>query len=61
MSVSGLQLLPEHLRMQRASGVALLAWDQVQQGLQPSGDDLTPNYLRLSQAERERLNKQEME
>lgn len=61
MSVSGLQLLPEHLRMQRASGVALLAWDQVQQGLRPSGNDLTPNYLRLSQAERERLNKQEME
>ncbi len=61
MSVSGLRLLPEHLRMQRASGVALLAWDQVQQGLQPSGNDLTPNYLRLSQAERERLNKQEME
>lgn len=60
-SVSGLRLLPEHLRMQRASGVALLAWDQVQQGLQPSGNDLAPNYLRLSQAERERLNKQEME
>ena len=61
MSVPGLRLLPEHLRMQRASGVALLAWDQLQQGLQPSGNDLTPNYLRLSQAERERLNKQEME
>lgn len=61
MSVSGLRLLPEHLRMQRASGVALIAWDQVQKGIEPSGNDLTPNYLRLSQAERERLNKKEME
>ena len=61
MSVSGLQLLPEHLRMQRASGVALVAWDQVQAGMLPSGHDLVPNYLRLSQAERERLNNQKME
>ncbi len=61
MSVPGLQLLPEHLRMQRASGVALLTWDQIQQSLRPSGMDLQPNYLRLSQAERERLKKQEME
>ncbi len=56
-----LVLLPEHLRMQRAAGTALLAWDQIQAGERPSGGDLTPNYLRLSQAEREKLKKQEME
>ena len=53
--VPALRLLPEHLRQQRASGVALLAWEMAQQGLSPSGADLIPNYLRLSQAERERL------
>lgn len=52
-----LNLLPEHLRMQRAAGTALLAWEQAQTGETPSGRDLEPNYLRLSQAERERLNK----
>lgn len=56
--VHGLCLMPEHLRMQRASGVALLAWDQVQAGESPSGGELVPNYLRLSQAERERLHKE---
>ena len=56
-----LHLMPEHLRMQRAAGVALLAWEQVQAGVQPSGGELVPNYLRLSQAERERLNKEKME
>ena len=56
LSERGLSLLlmPQHLRMQRAAGVALLAWDQYLAGKQPSGKDLTPNYLRLSQAERER-------
>lgn len=51
-------LLPEHLRMQRAAGVALLAWEQAAGGQAPSGRALTPNYLRLSQAERERMKKQ---
>lgn len=60
-TVDDLHLLPEHLRMQRAAGVALLAWDQVQAGERPSGGELVPNYLRLSQAERERLKKQDME
>ena len=49
-----LRLLPEHLRQQRAAGAALLAWDRLCAGEDPSGRDLTPNYLRLSQAERER-------
>ncbi len=58
-SVSDLRLLPEHLRMQRAAGTALLAWEAYQAGQTPSGGDLNPNYLRLSQAEREKLRKTE--
>ena len=50
-------LFPEHLRMQRAAGVALAAWEQAKAGLRPSGGELEPNYLRLSQAERERMKK----
>ena len=50
----GLILLPEQLRMQRASGVALSAWAMAQEGLQPTGGELAVNYLRLSQAEREK-------
>ena len=55
--VAQLQLLPEHLRMQRASGVALLAWEQLQAGGLPAAAEVQPNYLRLSQAERERQKK----
>jgi len=57
----GLILLPEHLRMQRAAGVALLAWEQLQAGAVISAAEVAPNYLRLSQAERERLKKLETE
>ena len=48
------RLMPEHLRMQRAAGVAILAWEQYLAGYTPTGGELVPNYLRLSQAERER-------
>ena len=52
-------VLPEEHRMhQRATGVALLAREAILAGSAPSGADLEPNYLRLSQAERERLEKQ---
>ncbi|MBQ5749540.1 MAG: tRNA (adenosine(37)-N6)-threonylcarbamoyltransferase complex dimerization subunit type 1 TsaB [Oscillospiraceae bacterium] len=53
-----LRLVPEHLRQQRASGVALMAYQRLQSGEACSADELTPNYLRLSQAERERAEKQ---
>ena len=56
--VSGLVLPPEHRRHQRAAGVALLAQDLVDAGIPGDGASLTPNYLRLSQAERERLEKE---
>ena len=49
-----LRLAPEHLRHQRASGVAICAVHMAQSGENGDGSALTPNYLRLSQAERER-------
>ena len=56
--VPGLVLPPEHHRHQRAAGVALVAEKVLATGEKPDGGSLTPNYLRLSQAERERLEKQ---
>ena len=52
--VPGLVLPPEHRMHQRATGVALLAEKKLAAGEDCSGATLTPNYLRLSQAERER-------
>ena len=49
------RLAPEHLRMQRAGGVALAAQAMIDRGEAGSAAALVPNYLRLSQAERERL------
>ena len=48
----------EHRMHQRAVGVAILAREQAKAGIAPSGGELNPNYLRLSQAEREKLEKQ---
>lgn len=53
-NVSGCILAPEHQVMQRASGVALAARQRLLAGDLGDGATLTPNYLRLSQAERER-------
>ena len=53
--VPQLCLMPEHLRQQRASGAALAAWEQIQSGEGGDAAALTPNYIRLSQAERARL------
>ena len=53
-----LRIAPEHLRHQRASGVALCAWEMAQRGEAADGGTLTPNYLRLSQAERERMERE---
>ena len=55
VAVAGLVLPAEHRLHQRASGVALVAYDMMEAGLPGDGNSLTPNYLRLSQAERERL------
>lgn len=47
-----LSVPPAHLKMQSAYGVAMAALNN---GNDISASDLTPSYLRLSQAERERL------
>ena len=56
--VPNLVLPPEHRSHQRAVGVAILAARQAEAGIAPSGAELTPNYLRLSQAEREKLERE---
>ena len=57
-TVSSLVRPPEHRMHQRASGVALVAEKCLQQGICCDAAALQPNYLRLSQAERERLEKE---
>ena len=57
-SVPDLVLPPEHRQHQRAVGVALLAARKIAAGEYGDGNALTPNYLRLSQAERERMEKE---
>ena len=57
--VPTLLLPPEHRMHQRAVGVGLMAARMIEAGLPGDGAALTPNYLRLSQAERERLEKEQ--
>ena len=52
-----LVLPPEHRLHQRAVGVGLAALQKIAAGEPGDGNALNPNYLRLSQAERERLEK----
>ena len=52
--ISNLVLPPEHRKHQRAVGVAILAAKKLAAGETGDGAALQPNYLRLSQAERER-------
>lgn len=58
-AVPGLVLPPEHRMHQRAAGVGLVAYEMIAGGEPGDGASLQPNYLRLSQAERERLAKME--
>ncbi len=53
--VPSLILPPEHRMHQKAEGVALAAEQAIRDRLPGDGASLEPNYLRLSQAERERL------
>lgn len=53
-----LSLAPIHLRMQSALGVARAAVEVIRAGALVKGGALVPAYHRLSQAERERLEKQ---
>lgn len=52
----GCRLAPDHLRLQSAVGVGLAAWRKWPDGAM-GAQELAPVYLRLSQAERERLAK----
>ena len=56
--IPNLILPPEHRLHQRAAGVALVAAEQIIAGVQADAEALQPNYLRLSQAEREKLERQ---
>ncbi len=53
-----LELAPRHLRMQSAWGVARAAEELAAQGALVKGRELIPVYHRLSQAERERLERE---
>ena len=55
--IPDLVLPPEGRQHQRAVGVGLAAIRQLKEGVNCDGATLVPNYLRLSQAERERLEK----
>jgi tRNA threonylcarbamoyladenosine biosynthesis protein TsaB len=55
--IPNLILPPEHRRHQRAAGVALAAAAKIAAGDPGDANAMTPNYLRLSQAERERMEK----
>jgi len=48
-------MVPPNLRFQNAWGVARAALDQAREGRLIPASELTPDYHRLSQAERERL------
>ena len=57
--VPALVLPPEHRMHQRAVGVALAARQKLLSGDTGDAVGLVPNYLRLSQAERERLEREQ--
>ena len=59
--IPGLVLPPEHRMHQRASGVALVAARKIAAQEPGDANALTPNYLRLSQAERERMERMKAE
>ena len=55
--IPALVMPPEHRMHQRACGVGLGAYAMMDRGESSDANALSPNYLRLSQAERERLEK----
>lgn len=55
-----LEIAPPHLRFQSAWGVARGALEQVKRGEITDAQGLAANYIRLSQAERERLERDRM-
>ena len=55
--IPSLVMPPEHKMHQRSVGVGLAALAAISRGEAGDGETLAPNYLRLSQAERERMEK----
>lgn len=51
---------PAHLNRQRASAVGMRAWDYVREGRVQTAAEHVPEYLRLSQAERERMEREQV-
>ena len=49
---------PAHVNKQRASALAIRAFEYWNNGIYESADDFAPEYLRMSQAERERAEKE---
>jgi len=60
-SVPNLVCPQEHRMHQRSAGVALVAREKIVRGEPGDAAALVPNYLRLSQAERERLEKEKQQ
>lgn len=56
--LKSVSLAQENQRYQRASSVAMIAAEKIKNGETVSAAALTPHYLRLSQAERERMAKE---
>ena len=57
-NLPGLILPPQHLVLQRAGGVAACAWRKLMQGDYEPAERLIPNYIRPSQAEAARAEKE---
>ena len=57
--VPAVTVLPVHLNRQRAASVAALALEYAKDGKLTPADDFKPEYYRLTQAERERLKKEQ--
>ena len=49
---------PAHVNKQRAAAIGVRAFEYYKQGIYSSAADFEPDYLRLSQAERERMEKE---
>ena len=60
-TLENVSLAPQNLRFQRASSTALVAIKAVNDGKTVSASSLMPKYLRLPQAQRELLAKQNKE
>ena len=55
------KIAPAHLRLQNAASIAVLGAKLYEEGKTVTGAEFEPVYLRLSQAERERLDKEKTE